>query len=73
MARAIGTRMNEKGYSLLLGDSLFSTEMEGKWIRDFVSKKVDGIIIAPVGDKPSKDFGLMDKFHIPCVFLDNYL
>ena len=28
MARAIGTRMNEKGYSLLLGDSLFSTEME---------------------------------------------
>ena len=23
MARAIGTRMNEKGYSLLLGDSLF--------------------------------------------------
>jgi len=65
--------MNEKGYSLLLGDSLFSTEMEGKWIRDFVSKKVDGIIIAPVGDKPSKDFGLMDKFHIPCVFLDNYL
>lgn len=39
MARAIGTRMNEKGYSLLLGDSLFSTEMEGKWIRDFVSKK----------------------------------
>ena len=49
MARAIGTRMNEKGYSLLLGDSLFSTEMEGKWIRDFVSKKVDGIIIAPVG------------------------
>ena len=33
--------MNEKGYSLLLGDSLFSTEMEGKWIRDFVSKKVE--------------------------------
>lgn len=73
IARVIGTRLNEKGYSLLLGDSLFSAEKESKWIRDFVSKKVDGIIIAPVSDKATKDFSLMEKFHIPCVFLDNYL
>lgn len=73
IARVIGARLNEKGYSLFLGDSLFSADMEAKWIRDFVSKKVDGIIVAPVSDKASKDFGLMEKFHIPCVFLDNYI
>ncbi len=73
IARVIGASLNEKGYSLFLGDSLFSADMEAKWIRDFVSKKVDGIIVAPVSDKASKDFGLMEKFHIPCVFLDNYI
>lgn len=73
MARVIGTRLNEKGYSLILGDSLFSVRTEGKWIQDFVSKKVDGIIIAPVGDHPSEDFSLMEKFHVPCILLDNYL
>lgn len=73
IARVISTRLDERGFSLLLGDSLFSAEVEAKWIRDFVSKKVDGIIIAPVENQFSKEFGLMKKFHIPCVFLDNYL
>ncbi|MDD2959757.1 MAG: LacI family DNA-binding transcriptional regulator [Lachnospiraceae bacterium] len=73
MARTIGLKLNEKGYSLLLGDSMFLTEMEAKWIREFVSKKVDGIILAPVSGKVMKEHDLMRKFHIPCVFLDNYI
>lgn len=73
LARAIGLRLKESGYSLFLGDSMFSPEMEAKWIQEFVSKKVDGIILASVSDEVMKEHGLMEKFHIPCVFLDNYL
>lgn len=73
MARAIALKLNEQGYSLLLGDSMFDPVMEAKWIRDFVSKKVDGIILAPVCNQISNEHRLMEKFHIPCVFLDNYL
>lgn len=73
LARTIGIRLNEKGYSLFLGDSMFLADMEEKWIRDFVSKKVEGIILAPVCNQARDNHFLMEKFHIPCVFIDNYI
>ena len=73
LARAVGLKLNASGYSLLLGDSMFSADMETKWIRDLVSKKVDGIILATVCDRAAPGHYLMEKYHVPCVFLDSYL
>ncbi|HLH56481.1 MAG TPA: LacI family DNA-binding transcriptional regulator [Verrucomicrobiae bacterium] len=45
---AIQERAYEMGYDVLLGFTLYNVEREESWIRRFLSRRVDGLLIAPV-------------------------
>lgn len=63
-------RAKEKGYNIIVADSMEKEENEIQAIRDFISRKVDGIIIVPVGQNPSY-LEEINKF-TPIILIDRY-
>lgn len=61
---------NMHGYNILLGNTSYSQERESNYIADFVSKKVDGIILIPSHTTGTKNHKLPEKYNVPCVLLD---
>jgi LacI family transcriptional regulator len=49
MVKIIEEQLRGKGYAILIGDSNEKTEQEAEMICLFESRKVDGLIVAPVG------------------------
>ena len=71
MAKNIGKEAAAANYTLLLIDALGSIENEKKQILNMLSRKVDGIVVAPVGTKYDH-FNEIKKQNIPLVFIDRY-
>lgn len=49
LARAVERRARALGYTVLLADSEESAEVEGECIRMLLDRRIDGLILAPVG------------------------
>lgn len=71
MAKNIEKAASEHNYSILLVDAEEDIEKEKRQVRNMISRKVDGIIAAPVG-KSSKHFDQIISQKIPLVFIDRY-
>jgi LacI family transcriptional regulator len=71
IGKSIVKYARKSGYSIVLGDSEESTDMELSLIQTMVENKVDGLIISPVGLKYSHLVDLYNK-RIPIVLLDRY-
>ncbi len=85
MVKIIEKQLREKGFAILIGDSNENTEQEAEMIGLFESRKVDGLIVAPVGlqfDHLIRSYGkglhmvIIDRWQtglgIPSVSSDNF-
>lgn len=71
MARNIEKAASKENYSILLVDSQDDEEREQQQLRNMISRKVDGIIAAPVGAS-FHHFQDIKNQGIPLVFVDRY-
>ena len=71
MARYIEKAASKANYSILLVDAEEDTSKEKKQIKNMISRKVDGIIAAPVGTS-FEHFSEITSRDIPLVFVDRY-
>nr|WP_325300778.1 LacI family DNA-binding transcriptional regulator [uncultured Dysosmobacter sp.] len=68
MATAIEQRAAEKGYRLLLSNSMRDQEQELKGIDSFLSRKIDGILIAAISPQ-SQALHKEMLGNLPCVYM----
>ncbi len=63
-------KAKEKGYNIIVADSMEKEENEIQAIQDFVSRKVDGMIVVPVGQNP----GYLEEINrsTPVILIDRY-
>ncbi len=71
MAKNIEKWASKAKYSIVLVDSDEDVEKEKKQVLNMMGRKVDGIIIAPVGDS-FQHFNKIVKQKIPLIFADRY-
>ena len=71
IAYNIEIEARKAGYSIMLCDSEESTELEIESIKLLQSRKVDGLLICPVG-KESKHLERLQNEDIPLVLVDRY-
>ncbi len=71
MAKNIEKWAFKASYSIILVDSDESVEIEKQQVNNMLGRKVDGIIIAPVGDS-YQHFSKIVKQRIPLIFVDRY-
>jgi len=71
MAKHIERIASLANYSILLADAEENTEKEEIQVKNMISRKVDGIIAAPVG-KSCQYFQKIVKLGIPLIFVDRY-
>ena len=70
LVRCIDEAVRERGYSLVLEISNDKAETEKRIIKNFISQRVEGVIIAPV-NQPNNNpgyFNILEKNEIPYVF-----
>ena len=60
----------ENGYTLFLGNTHGSTEVEGRYLRKFRGHGIDGLLIAPSGHETGIPLASIRKRNIPFVLLD---
>lgn len=63
----------QRGYTVILGSSRFSTEKEANYIRTFITKRVDGIILVTLFPEETNYHRILEKYDIPCILLDRKL
>lgn len=71
MAKNIEKAASEANYSILLVDAEENIEKEKQQLLNMLNRKVDGIIVAPVGTN-FDHFKSSDKQNTPIVFVDRY-
>jgi LacI family transcriptional regulator, galactose operon repressor len=71
MAKNIEKWASKAQYSIILADSDEDIEKEKKQVVNMMGRKVDGIIVAPVGDS-FQHFNKIVKQKIPLIFTDRY-
>lgn len=72
LLRYIGEKLRKKGYAMLICDCSDDSAVQKKNIRFLLSKKVDGILVIPVGH--ADDFLIPAKeANVPVVLLDRVL
>ncbi|MFA9392374.1 MAG: LacI family DNA-binding transcriptional regulator [Prolixibacteraceae bacterium] len=71
MAKHIERAASQANYSILLIDAEENSDKEEKQVNIMMSRKVDGIIAAPVG-KSFEHFRKIVKQGIPLIFVDRY-
>lgn len=70
LTRCIDENVREAGYSLILAISNDKREIEKQIINNFISERVEGVIIAPI-NQYNGDLSYiyqLEKHNIPCVF-----
>jgi LacI family transcriptional regulator len=72
IAKTIGVEAHQRGYSIILCDSLDNVETETELLYLLAGRKVDGIIIAPTG-KSNEHVVELQQQGIPVVVIDRYL
>ncbi|MEI8298698.1 MAG: LacI family DNA-binding transcriptional regulator [Pseudomonadota bacterium] len=72
LARQIERHARRHGYSVLIADSEEDAEVEAQAIRLMLSRRVDGLILAPVGT-PATSAPLRSLGARPCVLVDRLL
>lgn len=73
LAREISRTAMDHNYSVLLGDTGFSVDVESKFLNTFVAKKVDGVILVSAGAECTTEHQMLAKYGIPCVLVDRDL
>ncbi len=71
IAKSVEKSARKFGYSIILCDSEENTEIESSSLQLMLNRKVDGLIISPVGLEVSHLVAMVQK-NIPIVFLDRY-
>ena len=71
MAKNIESAASVANYSILLVDAEEDIEKEKREIKNMISRKVDGIIVAPVGTS-FEHFEELNRQKIPLLFVDRY-
>ena len=69
LAGAIEREAFERGYTVLLGNTMVDEERERRYLRHFIDRQADGLLIVPVG----MDQSMIDELNtgtIPVVVLD---
>lgn len=85
LARAVERRARAQGYSVVLADSQEAVEVEAECVRMLLDRRIDGLVVAPVGGKaahfqPLIEAGLplaqvdrvIDSLEATCVVSDNF-
>ncbi len=72
IAKTIGVEAHQRGYSIILCDSLDDVDTETELLYLLAGRKVDGIIIAPTG-KSNEHVVELQQQGIPVVVIDRYL
>jgi LacI family transcriptional regulator len=72
IAKTIGVEAHQRGYSIILCDSLDNVDTETELLYLLAGRKVDGIIIAPTG-KSNEHVVELQQQGIPVVVIDRYL
>lgn len=70
MSGVIINQLKNRGYNILLSDTMENAENEVEALNSFVSRKVDGIIAVPVSSSP--DFLEEISRSIPVILIDRY-
>ncbi len=68
---ALENRFRQHGYSVLISFTGDSLEAEVASLKLLLSKRVDGIILSPIGTTGSQIKGLLDTEKTPIVLIDN--
>lgn len=71
IAQSIEKSARKFGYSVLLSDSEESTEIESASLKHLLERKIDGLIISPVGQDVKHIIDLYNK-KFPIVLIDRY-
>lgn len=71
LARSIEKSARNRGYSIILTDSEETTKLEIESFKLLESRKVDGLIVSPVGED-SEHFLVSRQQHLPIVLVDRY-
>ncbi|KAB7707228.1 LacI family DNA-binding transcriptional regulator [Bacillus aerolatus] len=70
VARGAADKANQMGYQLILCNTDEDYEKESDYINALISKRVDGVIIAPTGDPSIKNLKKLIKNRIPFTLID---
>ena len=70
LAQEISDIALQRDYTVLFGNSNSSEENEARIITAFVAKRVDGVVLVPVGSEYLAAYQLFSKYKVPCVLLD---
>ncbi|MGE7767313.1 LacI family DNA-binding transcriptional regulator [Peribacillus sp. NPDC096540] len=70
VARGAADKANQMGYQLILCNTDENYEKESEYINALISKRVDGVIIAPTGDQSTKNLKKLIKNRIPFTLID---
>src|SRR5215471_4637959 len=70
IVRAIETDLRGRGYVLLLTETHENARLEIDIVQALHERCVDGILLAPVTDEPSKSLEYLQEMGIPCVLVD---
>lgn len=73
MAKHIEKEASQKKYSILLMDSDENIIKEETAVKNLSDRKVDGMILCPIGNKKSHYEKLLNKVHCPIMFVDRYI
>jgi LacI family transcriptional regulator len=70
IVRGAETAARKAGYRLLLCNSESDLRLEKDYVADLVAHRVEGLLIAPVGDKSANHLGRLVEQRFPIVLLD---
>ncbi|MBZ5752164.1 LacI family DNA-binding transcriptional regulator [Metabacillus rhizolycopersici] len=73
VARGATDKANQMGYQLILCNTDENHEKESDYINALISKRVDGVIIAPTGDPSIKNLKKLIKNRIPFTLIDRQI
>ncbi|MFE0506718.1 LacI family DNA-binding transcriptional regulator [Peribacillus butanolivorans] len=73
VARGAADKANQMGYQLILCNTDENYEKESEYINALISKRVDGVIIAPTGDQSTKNLKKLIKNRIPFTLIDRQI
>lgn len=68
----IEARLYEKGYATIIRESSYDLNKELESIEWFISRRVDALVIIPVGRK-KEDYRILDNVGVPVIFLDSFI
>lgn len=71
IAQSVERSARKLGYSVLISDTGENTEIESQTIKIFMERKVDGLIISPVGQN-LEHITTLKKSNVPMVLIDRY-